>query len=154
MLPALAFVPTGDVWRTFCQMRRGPLKSLPTLSNITSERQDEISGQRRTPMFPIPLWNVYECSLGGEDRTNNAHGGWQRRFTSVVSCRHPTIWKVIGDFVQEQSSTEREGGRLLAGYGAAKRKKKYANCDRRLRTLLHSFEVRPPLNSSEELHTT
>ena len=33
----------------------------------------------------------------------------------------------------------------MAGHGAAKRKKKYADCDRRLRTLLHSFEARPPL---------
>ena len=43
-----------------------------------------------------------------------------------------------------QATTERELERLVAGHAGPKRKKRYQQCDERLRALLHSFENRPP----------
>ena len=80
----------------------------------------------------------------GEDRTNNAQEGWHRRFASIVTCHHPTIWKIIECLKMEQATTEREVERLVAGHDGPKRKKKYQQCDERLRALLHSIEQRSP----------
>ena len=107
------------------------------------------NGQRRTPLFPIALWNVHDRTLMGEDRTNNAQEGWHRWFAWIVTCHHPTIWKVIQCLKMEQATTERELERLVAGNSGPKRKKRYQQCDERLRALLQSVEQRPPSDHQE-----
>ena len=102
------------------------------------------NGQQRTPLFPIALWNMHDRTLMEDDRTNNAYEGWHRRFASIVTCHHPTIWKVIECLKMEQATTERELERLVAGHAGPKRKKRYQQYDEWLRALLHSFENRPP----------
>ena len=98
MLPALAIVPTGDVATYFEAVEDNfPHDATAIItyfkhSNIGTSAQN---GQRRTPLFPIALWNVHDRTLIGEDRTNNAQKGWHCRFASMVTCHHPTIWKVI-----------------------------------------------------------
>ena len=148
MLPALAFAPVGDVIDYF-----------EALEEIFPEEAEEVvsyfeknyvgglrpNGQRRTPRFPIALWNVNERTLSGQERTNNAQEGWHRRFATIVTCHHPTIWKVIDSFKAEQATSERQLERLAAGHPGPKRRKTYEDCDKRLRTLIYTFEQRPAL---------
>ena len=63
------------------------------------------NGQRRTPRFPIALWDVNERTLSGQERTNNAQEGWHRRFATIVTCHHPTTWKAIDSFKAEQATS-------------------------------------------------
>ena len=70
MLPALAFAPVGDVIDYF-----------EALEEIFPEEAEEVvsyfeknyvrglrpNGQRRTPRFPIALWNVNERTLSGQE---------------------------------------------------------------------------------------
>ena len=129
MIPALAFVPPGDV-----------INYYEHLENFVSEDADRVlsyfekyyvgrlrqNGVRRAPMFPHKLWNVHQQTLLATDRTNIAHEGWHRRFASQVTCHHPTIWKFIGCLIrEEQRSTEQRAEQLVAGERAPARKKKY-----------------------------
>ena len=147
MLPALAFVPIGDVVNYFEELEDNfPDEAEPILTDFEQTYIGTLRphGQRRTLLFPIALRNVHDRTLMGEDRTNNAQEGWHRRFASIVTCHHPTIWKIIECLKMEQATTEREVERLVAGHAGPKRKKKYQQCDERLRALLHSIEQRSP----------
>ena len=98
MLPALAFVPQGDVVQYFElleDMFPDEAEDVITYFEHTYIGTLRGNSQRRTPMFPIALWNVHNRTLAGEERTNNAQEGWHRRFASVLTCHHPTIWVVI-----------------------------------------------------------
>ena len=51
--------------------------------------------QRQDPLFPITVWNMYEQTLQGFLRTNNAMDGWHRSFQANVEGCHPNFWKFI-----------------------------------------------------------
>ena len=75
MLPALAFVPTGDVATYFEAVEDDfPNDAEAILAYFEHSYIGTLrpNGQRRTPLFPIALWNVHDRTLMGEDRTNNA----------------------------------------------------------------------------------
>ena len=149
MIPALAFVPVGDVPDYYEALENSlPEDVDPILSYLEKYYVGRLTanGQQRTPMFPIPLWNVHNDTILGQDRTNNAHEGWQRRFVSQVTCHHPTLWKFINCLKAEEKSTKQRCEQLLAG-GQPPRRKKNVRCDRRLHRLpvVHTFEDRTPV---------
>jgi len=81
-LTALAFVPEADVIERFELLEQSD--SFPQEADAVLDYFEDYyigrrrHGQRRTPMFPIPLWNVHESTLEGLPRTNNTIEGWHR----------------------------------------------------------------------------
>ena len=47
------------------------------------------------PLFPPETWNVYESTLGHQDRTNNLWEAWNASFEQLVGHKHPSVWTVI-----------------------------------------------------------
>ena len=128
MIPALAFVPVGDEPYYYDALENSLPEDVDPILNYFEEYyvgRLRANGQRPTPMFPIPLWNVHNGTMLGQDRTNNAHVGWHRRFVSQLTCHHPTLWKFINCLKAEEKSTKQRCEQLLAGDQPPRRKKKY-----------------------------
>ena len=52
-------------------------------------------GQRRDPLFPITVWNMYEQTLQGLPRTNNTVEGWHRSFQANVGGCHLNFINIL-----------------------------------------------------------
>ncbi|CAF1515142.1 unnamed protein product [Adineta ricciae] len=61
---------------------------------------------RKSPKFPIELWNVYDRVSENLPRTNNSIEGWHNAFAQRVSIAHPTINKLTDKIRTEQSKFE------------------------------------------------
>ena len=57
--------------------------------------------RRVPPRHPIPLWNLHQATLNGEDRTNNTKEGWNNRFVHIVGLKHPSVWILISELQKE-----------------------------------------------------
>ena len=142
---ALAFVSLGDIVEFFLHLEdtlspeMDPILEYFEKSYIGTLRHN---GQRRTPLFPPPLWNAHDSTLQNEDRTNNSQEGWHRKFSSTIDCHHPTIWKFLDGIFVEQAMIEQCVERENAGHEAPKKRRKYEDRDKRLRAILRSFETR------------
>ena len=54
--------------------------------------------RRRDPVYPLELWNQFQASVDGQLRTTNSCEGSQHAFTSLLTCSHPSIWRLIDAF--------------------------------------------------------
>ena len=91
MLAAVAFVPTTDVIRAFESLSENLPPDAPAQAIIDYFEDTYIGrfrpgGQRRDPLFPITVWNMYKQTLQGLPRTNNAVEGWHRSFQARTSA--------------------------------------------------------------------
>lgn len=84
--------------------------------------------------FPPELWNTYDATMGGKHRTNNNLEGWHRRFASMISASHPTLWKFIQHLIIEEDSSTRECVRLEAGGQPQPSRLKYRLLNEKLQT--------------------
>jgi len=50
------------------------------------------------PLFPPPVWNVFEPTVNGNDRTNNLCEAWNRGFSAVIGQQHPSLWCAVEAF--------------------------------------------------------
>ena len=147
-IAALAFVPLGDV-----------VERLEYLEDTLSRETDPIveyfekyyvgtrryNGERRIPMFPPALWNVHEQTLIGQDHTMhtcNNQEGWHHKFSSTIACHHPTLSKFLDGILLEQSAMEKLRDQVVVGHEGPSKKRKYEDRDRRIQSLVQSFEHR------------
>ena len=56
------------------------------------------------PLFPPPVWNVFEPTVNGDDRTNNLCEAWNRGFRVVVGQQHPSLWCAFDAFQQDAAA--------------------------------------------------
>ena len=80
MLAAVAFVLTTDVIRAFESLSDNFPLDAPARATIDYFKHTYVGrlrpgGQRRDPLFPSTVWNMYEQTLQGLSRTNNAVDG-------------------------------------------------------------------------------
>ena len=61
---------------------------------------------RRTPPFPIRIWNMYIRVISKLARTNNSIEGWHNAFNSGLNCPHPNFIKLLAYLQREQSLQE------------------------------------------------
>ena len=63
---------------------------------------------RRSPlMFPSQIWNVYEVTLEGGDRTNNVCEGFNHGFNVLVGQRHPPFFAALEAIQKDHIVTKR-----------------------------------------------
>jgi hypothetical protein len=48
--------------------------------------------KRRSPRFPIQLWNCYNLVQYDIPKTDNSVEGWHNSFNSTLNALHPSIW--------------------------------------------------------------
>lgn len=121
MIIALAYLPLRDVVAGFEELEDYVNESLrPVLDYV----EDNYIGRRtregrRRPLFPHEWWNVYERTLRGDARTNNAVEGSHNRFKTELGYSHPTLWKFINKLQQSQKGGDlryNEGERGIQPY--------------------------------------
>lgn len=67
----------------------------PTRDNPNSQVINAVRIRRLAPLFPPELWNVYQSTVDGTDRTNNLCESWNRGFGSLVGNSHPSLYAAI-----------------------------------------------------------
>ena len=91
------------------------------------------------------MWNLYNKTLNGEDRTNNHVEAANRRFKTELGMSHPTIWKFIDGLKKIQKGRDLYYEQLLAGHNPPIKLKKYRESDYRIVKVLNEIELRTPI---------
>lgn len=138
-LAALAFIPPGDVLQHFSTLKKfaffkeklsgktpvdlGVQKIFDYMENTwigKIVRRKYVSG-----LFPLELWNVYQITLEGSCRTNNAIEAWHNAMQIFFGVSHPSIFKFIKGIKEEQDATEILIAKMMSGLPIARKNKKY-----------------------------
>ena len=109
MLPCLAFVPENDVIDSFNMiMEEYPQSAMGVAKYFenTYIGKKLPNNSRRTPPFPIRVWNMYMRIINRQARTNNSVEGWHNAFGSGISHSHPSLPKLLKHLKREQSLQE------------------------------------------------
>ena len=70
----------------------------------------------RQPLFPTQMWNMYQRTLQGEDRTNNHAEAANRLLRSELGMLHPSIWNFLHGLKRVQKGRDEYFEKLLAGH--------------------------------------
>ena len=122
MLGSLAFVPENDVISCFnTLMEDFPEEAIEIAKYFENTYLDKVlqDQSRRTPIFPIKVWNLFSRINNHLARTNNSVEGWHNAFVSMVVCSHPSFSK-LSTFLQREQSIQ---GAIFAKWEAGERKK-------------------------------
>ena len=104
-LSALAFVPVSDVVAVFESLATTFLiDELPIVAYF--EKTWPTSKRRLEPMFPLHMWNVLDRVSEGSSRTTNSLEAFHHTFNSLLSCQHPSIWKLLDSLQKQQNLTQ------------------------------------------------
>lgn len=153
-IPALAYVPEEAVVETFDALLESEFfqKNYEILQPLLDYFEDNYIGRptrlgkRRSPKFPISLWNCFQTTAESIPRTNNSVEGWHRSFSSHLSVHHPSIWKFIEGLRKEQSLNELKIEQYIAGEPLRKQKKIYRDTAKRIETIVSEYGERPDLD--------
>jgi hypothetical protein len=92
-------------------------------------------------LFGVQHWNVY----GVVNRTTNMCEGFHSALNSVVSVRHPTVFRLIQVFQEFETANERSVAQLALGAPPKRKKAKYVAVNEALERLaLNTFGVGLP----------
>ena len=59
--------------------------------------------RRIPPLYPPALWNTFDITLAGTDRTNNLCESWNNAFASLVGHHHPSLWTLVEALQQDEA---------------------------------------------------
>ena len=109
MIDGLAFVPIGHL-NIAVQVLRNNVPNPVMQPLLDYFVNTYVIGQAgpppQPPMFPPQMWNKYQITLDGDDRTNVCEG-WKRKFN--IACgniRHPPFYKVIKEIQKYYTDTK------------------------------------------------
>ena len=153
-LAALSFVPIPDVIEAFEALQDSVFfiqnECTHPLLNYIEEtwigKPFGGSGQRRNPLFPIALWNIFFLIADGNPRTNNSVEGWHRGFSSLLGADHPSLWKFIDGLRREQSLNELKIEQYISGQAPPQSRKKYRELSARILSVVQDYGNRPILD--------
>lgn len=146
-LGALAFFPPRDVISAYEELLQTTfyIDNHEALADILDYMESVWlgrlmrGGRRKEALYSLQIWNQYENVKLGLYKTNNVVESWHNCFSKLLGAMHPTIWKVIDGFKKQQTLTELKIEQQRAGH-VIQRKKKYANKDSRIQTLVNSYD--------------
>lgn len=146
MMLSLSFVPVSDVPAAFedlvddCPPLMVPLTEYWEDTYIGRQRR----GRRANPRYALHLWNMRDRVIDNLPRTNNSVEAWHRSFQQTVDCHHPSVYKLVEHFRQEQSHYELKIERFHAGIRQLEASKsKYVRLNRRLQALVPTYGTVP-----------
>ena len=108
MLPALVFLPAGDVIEGFEELV--DILYDDVADDLLQYFEDTYIGRyrrnapRRSPLFANNLWNMFNRTANELPRSNNGVEGWHRSFQGHVSAFHPVFWKFLFVLQKEENT--------------------------------------------------
>lgn len=146
MVTALAFVPIEDIDNALLSLSENlPDDVQPILDWFEDSyvgRMNRRGNERRQPLFPHEMWNVFNRTLNQQDRTNNHAEAAHRRLQTELSMDHPTIWKLIDGLRKVQANRDFYYEHLVAGHNPPVKLKKYRDADQRILTIVRDYHSR------------
>ena len=94
---------------------------------------------RKTPQFPIHLWNGYDRVSKNLPRSNNSVEGWHSAFAKRVAITHPTTNKLVETIRREQSKFEVSIAQIRQGQEPKPRKRTYKIMDDRIKRVVDDY---------------
>ncbi|KAL7073059.1 hypothetical protein ACQ4LE_008166 [Meloidogyne hapla] len=146
MITAVAFLPIEDISLAIMSFDAGYMQQEldPIIDwfviNYTGRMR--MNGTRTEARFPPTIWNVYQRTLDGDQRTNNIAESSHRRLQHAFSCCHPS-WKFIDTLRCEQKSRDADMAKCIAGEEPPKKAKRYREADARIMNLVENYH---PIN--------
>uniref|UniRef100_A0A1I8B2I2 Uncharacterized protein n=1 Tax=Meloidogyne hapla TaxID=6305 RepID=A0A1I8B2I2_MELHA len=147
MITAVAFLPIEDISLAIMSFDAGYMQQEldPIIDwfviNYTGRMR--MNGTRTEARFPPTIWNVYQRTLDGDQRTNNIAESSHRRLQHAFSCCHPSLWKFIDTLRCEQKSRDADMAKCIAGEEPPKKAKRYREADARIMNLVENYH---PIN--------
>ena len=112
---------------------------LPLLSYFESTWIGQpVGGRRLAPTFPHHMWNVLDRASTGSTRTTNSLEAFHHTFNALISCQHPTVWKLLLALEQQQNLTEDTLVRIQRG-DSFRTSAKETKRNEKLATLLSNY---------------
>jgi hypothetical protein len=149
MIVAIAFVPVSAI-DTALDALNDPRNGLaPELQPIVDWLEDNYIGRanrhgtRRAPIFPIRMWNMYDRTLNGQDRTNNHVEAAHRRLQCVLQMDHPSLWIFIRSLREVQKERDILYEQMVAGHAPPVKRRKYRDTDARILSIVREYATRP-----------
>ncbi|KII60701.1 hypothetical protein RF11_14879 [Thelohanellus kitauei] len=99
-----------------------------------------VGNRRRTPIFPISLWNVHDATFSGCDRTTNGVEGWHHSFSRFVSGNHMPIFKFLTKLKEYEDYSRFQTSQVLAGTRISQKRLKYKALNERLTRLVRGYD--------------
>ncbi|CAF1331691.1 unnamed protein product [Rotaria sordida] len=100
---------------------------------------------RRTPMFPIDLWNMAVRVKNNMHRTNNHVEAWHRKLNCAFQCKHPTLWTFLDKLIKEENNIHSDIINAMSGSQPSKRKNESLN------TRLYNLVQNPHTDIKDQL---
>ena len=152
MLPALAFLPAGNVIEGFEEL-------VDTIRILYDDVADDLlqyfedtymgryrrNAPRRPPIFAINFWNMFNRTDDELPRTNNSVEGWHRSFQGHVSACHPVFWKFLSVLQKEENMIRISIVQHFAGHPAPPPRQRYLDSSRRILRILDDYPDRQRL---------
>ena len=150
MIAALAFVPLDRVIEHFEQLQEHVSDAV---TRVLDYFEDNYVGRplrhgRRPPIFVFAhsLWNMYARTDAQLPRTNNSVEGWHRSFQAGLGSYHPNFWRFLSYLISEDAVHELRRSQMLVGQQAPPPRKRYADCNARLLTVVRDYSQRDGLD--------
>jgi hypothetical protein len=149
MVVAVAFVPVNSIDAALDALNDVQTGLDPALQSVIDWLEDNYvgrlnrNGRRRNPIFPIQMWNVYDRTVNGQDRTNNHAEAAHRRLQSVLQMDHPSIWRFVDGLRKVQKERDLAFEQMVAGNPPEAKRRKYRQADERILSLVRDFANRP-----------
>ncbi|XP_053152025.1 uncharacterized protein LOC128344937 [Hemicordylus capensis] len=130
---ALAFVPVLNLGEHVATLEEYLPEELQPLLNWFKESYISHPGSRGhgrlSPLFPPPLWNLFDRTLNVDDHTNNHAEAAHHHLRAKLEMCHLTIGKFIDDLRKVQKGREAYYEPLVSGHSPPVKLKKYYNAD-------------------------
>ena len=148
MILALAFVPIQHLVLYTEQLKSHLPDNLKCLMKSFEETyiRKVRNGVQVDVLFPPPIWNLYERTIEGRARTNNAAEAAHRKLARELGVQHPVIFKFIKSLKFLQKSRDTLLERLSSGFTPPTKRSKYIDADKRILTIVQNFERRTPID--------
>ena len=146
MILSLSFVPVNDIDRHVDALASYIRAELVPLLNWFEDnyigRPSRRGIGRRAPLFPTDIWNMYQRTLQGQDRTNNYAEAANRRLRAEFGMLHPTIWNFIDALKRVQKGRDEYLLKLAAGHSPQVKLLKYRRADERILKIVSDYGSR------------
>ena len=82
----------------------GTFRNIAAANNASNDSLPTLRLRPVPPMFPPPVWNVFDATLRNDPRSNNLCEGWNNKFYNLVGHYHPSVWRAITWMQKEQEA--------------------------------------------------
>jgi len=145
-LMALPFIPLDEVvevFETITEDMDAHLDEFISYMESTYVLGPLRRRRRVPPRFPPELWNVYQLTLDGFQRTNNAVEGWHNRLDKICVVHHASLWRFLDAIRSEENQIRNQVIQVQGGHTRIREpvNKKYKTNQRQIEEIVARYET-------------